>query len=392
MSVDAAKLEQAYIRGLAKGKQIVGGGNATVSSPITYWRDSARCLAAVIGCPTETVVEKVRAFHKERLDAVPDLTKYPELVGYRDLLMEEQRGMRDAGVDEDTLALSGTLNFWRDTKLQQETGKAHYAMALPEKCRVLYVPETDRGAIHAKNVDDPLTYWKPRPTHAPGTPWPYANHPLVFDGVGSGLHIDEMPPEIFPVNVLELCREHCGTVEEATEFHVRYNYFWASANRLIHDHKGNSVAMEKTRCRIATRGPNEKGINFITGMGSLDPELSAYQKQQRQKYLDQQGWTWADSPDGCFFTSCENKWKNMARYVDELSLNPTFDNVKTLMEQRDQSGPMCLTGEKCHPDQTAPGCTLVMDMYLMDEKKLHRRQWRGSTPAYLDTPEIVQFV
>lgn len=391
MSVDAAKLEQMYIRGLAKGKRIMGGGTSTVGSPVAYWRDSARCLAAVIGWPTQTVSEKVRAFHRERLDAVPNLTVYTELRGYRDLLAEEERGMREADVDEDTLALSQTLNFWRDTKLQQETGKAYFAMALPEKCRVLYVPETDRGAIHAKNVDDPLTYWKPRPTHAPDTPWPYT-HPLVFDGVGSGLHLDEMPPEIFPVDVLGLCREYCGTVAEATEFHVRYNYFWASGNRLIHDHKGNSIALEKTRCRIATRGPNEKGINFINGMGALDPEISAYQKHQRQKYLDQQGWTWEDSVDGRFFTSCENKWKNMARYVDELSLNPTYDNVKTLMGQRDRSGSMCLTGEKCHPDQDAPGCTLVMDMYFMDEKKLHRRQWRGSTPAYLDTPEIVQFV
>jgi hypothetical protein len=32
-----------------------------------------------------------------------------------------------------------------------------------------------------------------------------------------------------------------------------------------------------------------------------------------------------------------------------------------------------------------------MNIYEMDNKRLHRRQWRESTPAYLDTPEIVQF-
>jgi hypothetical protein len=52
---------------------------------------------------------------------------------------------------------------------------------------------------------------------------------------------------------------------------------------------------------------------------------------------------------------------------------------------------MCLTGEKVHPDEKVTGCTLVMDVWFMDKKKLHRRQWRGDTPAYLDTPEIVQF-
>ncbi|MCY0541594.1 hypothetical protein OVW21_26570, partial [Klebsiella pneumoniae] len=88
-----------------------------------------------------------------------------------------------------------TLNFWRDTRLLQETGKGHFVLPTPEKCRVLYVPESDRGALHAKNVDDPLTYWSPRPRHEPNTPWPFPP-PLVFDGVGSGLHIDEIPPEI----------------------------------------------------------------------------------------------------------------------------------------------------------------------------------------------------
>lgn len=81
----------------------------------------------------------------------------------------------------------------------------------------------------------------------------------------------------------------------------------------------------------------------------------------------------------------------MARYVDDLSLNPTWDSAKQLMEQRDPAGPMCLTGEKCHPREEVVGCTLMMQMYEMDNKKYHRRQWRGDVPAYLDTPEIVQF-
>ncbi|HVF11352.1 MAG TPA: hypothetical protein VNA16_11135 [Abditibacteriaceae bacterium] len=45
----------------------------------------------------------------------------------------------------------------------------------------------------------------------------------------------------------------------------------------------------------------------------------------------------------------------------------------------------------------AARCTLAMDIYSVDRKQLHRRQshrrqWRGDVPAYLDTPEIVQFV
>jgi hypothetical protein len=390
MSQEAALLRQAYEKGFEQGKRLLGNELAT-GAGVAYLRDLTRCTAQSIGWPVKTVVEKVRAFHRERLDAVPDLTVYPELRGYRDRLERAEAGMRDAGVPDDLIAISKTLKFWRDTRLLQETGRAYFAMPLPEKCRILYVPQSDRGALHLKNVDDPLTYWTPRPRHGVNPPWPHT-HPLIFDGVGSGLHIDEISPEIFPVEVQALCKEHCTTVEAATEFMVRYNYFWSSQNLLIHDHHGNSMAFEKTRCRVATRQPNAQGINFISGMGALDPEISAHQKRQRQQYLDQQGWSWDDSPDGCFFTQCENKWKNMARYVDDLALNPTFDNAKQLMEQRDQDGPMCLTGEKAHPAMQVAGCTLVMDIYLMDEKKLHRRQWRGNIPAYLDTPEIVQFV
>jgi hypothetical protein len=377
------KRRSAYERGLQRGRLL--------QAQEQYWQDAARSLSEVLAWPASELSRKVLQFHRERLEAVPDLTRYPELRGYRDLLDEEERGLRDAGNDETLIALSKSLNFWRGTRLQQETGKAWYAQATPEKCRVLYLAESDRGALHLKNVDDPLTYWKPRPPLGAEAKWPF-EHPLVFDGVGSGLHIDEIPPEIFPVAVRELCQEHCGTVPEAEEFLVRYNYFWGSCNQLVHDKNGNSVAFEKTWCRVATRGPNAQGINFITGMGSLDPELSAFQKQQRRKYLDQIGASWDDSPDGCFFTQCENKWKNMARYVNELSLNPTWENAKQLMEQRDPSGPMCLTGGKCHPDQTVVGYTQVMDIYEIDNKRLHRRQWRGDVPVYLDTPEIVQFV
>jgi len=142
---------------------------------------------------------------------------------------------------------------------------------------------------------------------------------------------------------------------------------------------------------VAVRGPNAQGINFVTGMGALDPGISAFQKQQRLKYLEQTGQSWDDSPDGCFWTLSENTWRNMAHYAEELSRNPSWENAKQLMEQRDHNGPMCLTGEKSHPNEEYPGCTLIMEAWEMDNSIGHRRQWRGERPAYLDTPEIVQY-
>jgi len=382
--VMSTRIEMAFTRGAERGRVF---GKDTAGYQRTH--DSARCLAKALGWQPQALMEKVAAFHRERLEAVPDLTRYPELRGYRELLLEEYRGMGSAGVDSETIALVVSLGFWRDTRLIQETGRAVRAAALPEKCRIVYTPDSDEGALHAKNVDEPLTYWRPRPKYAPNSPWPHP-HPLFFDGVGSGLHLDEVSPEIFPVNVLELCRDHCTTVEAATEFLVRYNFFWSNQNMLVHDMHGNSVAFDKTRCRVSWRKPNAQGISFINGMGALDPGIRAFQRQQREKYLQQQGQTW-DSTDGCYWKVCEGKWANMERYVAEFSKKPTWAGLKELMEQRDPSGPMCLTGRKSHPDEQAPGCSVVMDIWMVDQKKLHRRQWRGETPAYLDTPELVQF-
>jgi len=379
----------AYTRGLERGKAMLGDGHFTVGRLPQYLQDHARCLAQALGWTKEKVIAEVRAYHAERLAAEPDLTRYPELRGYRDKILDEYRGLHDAGVDEDTIALNATLGFWRDTRLLEQTGRAVHVAIMPEKCRILYVPDSPDGALHAKNVDDPLTYWKPRTPFAKNAKWPWT-HPLTFDGVGSGLHVDEIPPEIFPVDVRELCMEHCTTVTAATEFMVRYNYFWSSQNLLIHDNHGNSMAFEKTRCRVAARPPNANGVNFISGMGALDPGIRAHQTAMREKYLKQIGADW-NNPDGCFWKMCQGKWDNMTRYVSELPARPTFEDVKMLMEHRDENGPLCLTGKKSHPSDPAAGCTLCMDVWFMDQKKLHRRQWRGETPAYLDKPEIVQF-
>lgn len=384
----ADRLKSAYRRGLSIGRAFgIDGLNGQ------YFDDFARAIAVALGCPKKEIIARVVDFHRERVDAVPSLRKYPELKGWRERILEEERGIRDAGVDLTDYMLFKTLRFWQKTRLYEETGRVVSVSpsSEEERCRVLYVPESDVGALHAKNVDRLLSYWKPRPAFPRKAKWPF-QHPLVFDGVGSGLLIDETSPEIFPVDVRELCKEHCTTVKEATEFMTRYNYFWRGQNLLIHDHRGNSIALDKTACRIAVRKPNAQGISFVNGMGSLDPDLNAFIRRQRQKFLDLMKWTWEDSPDGCFYRVCENKWRNMQKYVGELSLRPTFDNVKQLMEQRDKDGPMCLTGGVCHPKQKEGGYTVVMDIYMMDRKQLHRRQWKGKIPAFLDHPERVRFV
>lgn len=388
MSAETNRL--AYESGLHTARHASTGGHSTVANAVRYWQDHARTLADALGWPVATLQARVLAYHRQRLDAEPSLTTYPELRGYRDRLLAEERGMRDGGLSDEMIALMRSFTFWRDVHLLAETGRGWFMMPQPEKCRILYLADSDQGPIHLKNVDDPLAYWAPKPPIPPGSPWPHSS-PLWIDGVGSGLHLDEIPPEIFPVDARGLCRELCRTVDEAREFLLRYNYFWSSANIIVHARDGGpGLAFEKTRCRVAVREGNAAGITFVTGMGALDPQIKAHQTAMRQRYLDQMGLDWTGA-DGCFWRECDHKWRNMAAHVEALSPRPTFAAAMALMKRRDASGPMCLTGVKCHPDQTLPGCTLMMDAWILDAKRLHRRQWRGETPAYLDTPEIVQF-
>ena len=388
--------KEAYEAGLKKGKAVVAGfimRGEQYDDGRQYYRDQVRETADALGGTEEEVVGRVAAFHQERLDAVPDLTRYPELRGERDLLLERYRGMADAGLSEDMIALAESLVFWQDYRLPVEEGRSFYRLAterkLSERCRVVYIPESDRGGLHAKNIDAPLMGWVPQPpTTSPG-PWPYP--PLMLDGAGSGLHIDEIPPEIFPADALVLCPKHCTTASEATDFLIRYCYFWGGSNRLVHDDKGNSTAFEKTsRCRVATRGPDRNGINYVTGMGAVDQELAEFIDRQRELYLRE-----TEQDDDCYeatyWRRCKGQFRSMARYMEELSQNPTTEKLIEVLVKRDPDGPLCKAGIPCHPDEATPEATLLQRVMFLDEKKVMLRQWRGDTPVWEDPWEIIQY-
>ena len=48
-------------------------------------------------------------------------------------------------------------------------------------------------------------------------------------------------------------------------------------------------------------------------------------------------------------------------------------------------------GFRTHPDDAVREATLIQAFYLLDEKTLWRRQWRGDTPVWQDPWEIVRY-
>lgn len=388
--------ENAYAAGLTEGRRVMAGEVGSTrhcGACGRHYLEQAQRVADAVGLPQEEIVARVTAFHRTRVDAVPDLARYPEMRGERDLLLARYRGMADAGMGEGLIALTESLAFWRDYGFRREAGESFYKIAsdrrLRERCRVVYMPESDRGALHAKNVDDPLASFVPKPPVTDPGPWPYSQ--LFIDGVGSGLHVDEMPPEIFPVDARDLCRKHCATVAGAAEFLVRYNHFWGSANVVVHDDKGNSVALDKaSRCMVAVRKPDASGISYVNGMSSFDPEYQAFIDQRRALYLRETRQD-ADSMEAAYLRGCDGVLRNMTRYMRELKAERTFDKLLDIMTRRDPDGSMCKSGVPCHPDDDSRHTTLIQDLLFLDDRRLLRRQWRGETPVWDDPWEVVQY-
>src|SRR5690606_22011755 len=135
----------------------------------------------------QTIVDDVAAFHRERMAKVPSPAKYPESPAWVHYVLEVDRLVMElTGLSERDMAIIRSLHAFATFR-----GRFAGAVAAPvsvEKCRVAYLPDSDRGAMHIKNVDDPPTFWKKRP---PMTEYPFKG--LVWDGTGSGLHFDEEP-------------------------------------------------------------------------------------------------------------------------------------------------------------------------------------------------------
>lgn len=269
---------------------------------------------------------------------------------------------------------------------------------LDEKCRVAFLPETDMGPMHIKNVDDPITYWHPEPPlerKAPLSKYPFYNKPFVMDGVGSGLHIDEEPEEIFPLPVLQMVYHYASDTVSAVEFLKKYSCFWGGANLLIYDRKYNSVAIEKCSRNFFEVFKPEKNTDFthISGMVCRSPDSpqAIYQKEKRlfyRKLFDLPD----DGPDALFWNVCNNLETILKEALGSLGKNPKSSDVIELFITPYPSG-LRKDGLMLHPEQGLVGYTLVTNCYFPEKKLYYRWQRKGVTEgaAWPENPEICHY-
>lgn len=311
----------------------------------------------------ETLLSGLEDFHRERMAKVPSATKYPEAQPWVEQILAVDRELQAlTGLSDRQMAIFRSLGAYLTFR--------GYGLAKPiqvERCRIIYLPETERGEFHIKNVDDPKTFWKPsvRPIDA----WTDVK-PLNWDGVGSGMHMDDEPEEIFPLPYREMVFTLCDDVPGAVELLTRYSPFWGGQNIVLWDRQKRNVAIEKCSHNfIEVFYPGENGGSHCSGMAcrNLQSPQGQYQTTMRLQYLEKFNQP-LDGPDMTFWKGCDRAEAMLGDLMKKPK--PTTAEIITLFTTPWPKG-LHKPGVKMHPDQGYPEYTLATHAEFYDERTVY---------------------
>jgi hypothetical protein len=328
----------------------------------------------------EVILKGLVAFYREAMARIPSFARYPEARPWVDYVLAVDRELQAlAGLTELELATLRSLHNYLAFR-----GLGIAAPVQDEKCRVAYIPESDHGRIHIKNLDDPATHWKPE--GAPRHLFTDKTRTLFSDGVGSGLHLDDEPAELFPLPARAMFSQYCDDVPSAVEFLTRYSPFWARGNLLLHDSRKRSAAIEKCSYNhIEVFYPGADGISHISGMTCRDPQSAQgrYQRAQREKYLRLYKQP-LDGPDMAFWNGA---WKFESKLGSELAAMKKPVKLDDAIKLFTTAWPAGLRkdGLRLHPKQGLIGYTLMTYAALPDEGRILR--WQRSALPELTWPD-----
>jgi hypothetical protein len=338
------------------------------------------------------ILAGVVAYHREAMSRIPDFRTYPEAKPWVDYVLTYQRELqRLAELNEQQMALLISLNAYMTFRGYREAGAVLAKAHATEKCRVAFVPRTDQGPIHIKNVDDPITWWKPQP-RLPRRASGWTQPPLSADGVGSGLHMDNEPSELFPLPITRMLPYCADDTPGAVAFLKRYAPFWSGANLLLFDRQCRSAAIEKcSRNFFECFSPNAHGHSHISGMTCRDPNSpqGRYQQAQRDRYRRLFGLP-DDGPDDRFWAACRGMEKMLADALERLGPKPKAEDVMRLFTTTYPIG-LNKAGLKLHPRQGLIGYTLITHAVLLRQRRVYRWQRSRDGRSWPTKPEICQY-
>lgn len=317
-------------------------------------------------------------FNQERLNAVPDLNRYPELRGMRELVEAEWRGTRDGA--------QLTAEQWAATCDGGFYGHRYIASGRkpPTGCSYVYFPRSDHGPILANNLDS-------SPQEPFGTPeWPALNEHLIAGGVSSGIFNDEESPEIFPAPVYKLVGRYCRSTAEGVEMMQRYNYFWGPGNRILIDRNQDVAMIEKSACRIGVRRSSD-GFGFITAMTAEEPAMNAFLADRRACSLKARKLP-PDCDDTIYWRGADKRRALMNELLDEGRKEPTLEKLRQIIQFRDpRRGLVCYNGEPLRPGGSPVEHTIRTSIWLLREGRAMWWALEGDTPSFENRKEDIHY-
>lgn len=329
----------------------------------------------------ETSLAGIEAFYRERMQRVPSIEKYPESPPWVEHVINVDREVQQiTGLSDREMAVHRCLNDFMKFR-----GFIKAEPITEEKCRVVYLPDSDRGELQIKNIDDPPTFYKPEP---PLKPQPYQRGKLSVDGVGSGLHLDDEPEDIFPLPGRDMLWHYADDTPGAVAFLTRYCPFWSGCNVVIYDDQKRSVAIEKASVNyIEVFEPGPDGHSHCSGMVTRDPQSphGRYQRAKRKQYVDRFN-LGDDCSDNAFWDTAYRCEQKLAEGVAALGTPASCEKLITLFTTPWPEG-LCKTGALVHPDQAYGGYTLITRMTLHDERLAMRWQ-RDENLEFSTEPEV----
>jgi len=364
-----------------------------------YYLESGieRIIADAPHIKKQELVQVLENYYKEAMASIPSFVKFPEAKTWADYVITRDKKLVEfANLTGQEIAIFRSTNDYLTFRGYKEFGLK--MICCDEKCRVVFIPETDQGPMHIKNVDDPITWWSPSRRLDERAPisqafWYHRN--VVIDGVGSGLHIDDEPDEIFPLPVMKMVDMYAYDTDSAVDFLRKYSVFWGGCNVIIYDKKYRSVAIEKCSRNFFEPFQPEEPSHFthISGMVCRDKgsPQGQYQTEKRHQYRKLFGLA-DDGPDALFWKACDNLEQILSKGIENLGKHPVSEDVVKLFITPYPSG-LRKDGLKLHPQQGLVDYTLVTNCFFPEKKLYYRWQRtsekdRGNWPGQ---PEICQY-
>jgi hypothetical protein len=287
----------------------------------------------------DEIYSRVREFNEKRINAPVDFKKYPELIGMKQLIITEWKGIKDgANLDENQIELYvGTYPFYHRMICTGKIGKMSN-IEFKANCSYIFFPYSDQGVLLANNLDT-------SPEEPFGPPeWPALNEHIIIGSVSSGIFLDEEPEEIFPAPVFKIVARYSRNAKEAVEILERYNQFWGPCNCIVVDRNKNCAMIEKSACRIGVRW-SEDGFGFITAMTAEHPEMNKYLQDRRQASLKARN-LGPGSCDEIYWKKQDQRRQLMNELLEDARKNPTLETMRRFIQFRDPvRGNVCGNGE-----------------------------------------------